>query len=157
MNLEQFLIQAKKPESILSQHVICFKDNEQEYPLLFFSLLGKQLKQIDINVETINLVSESDALIQSKLQTSFLGQKVFYWMKNFEDLDEKKRKLWIAFGQNYQGPNVIGFFISNQTPVLFKNDHLVIDLASAIDQRTFTQCLSFFGSRPAAGTAPVVT
>ncbi|MCX5921964.1 MAG: hypothetical protein NTX86_01420 [Candidatus Dependentiae bacterium] len=145
MNLNQLLAQMQKtPTFFYNYSVVCFQGN-QNYPLLFFSLLCTRLKTFeDRTIEIIDLAEEDSARVQSKLQTSFLGLKVFYWFKNISDLDEKKRKFWLGYFQSYAGPHTLAFFVLDQTTLFSHKDHCAITMPDTIDQTAAVQVFSFF-------------
>jgi len=148
MNLNQFLSQIGSDGTTLSQHtVLCFKDasGNGSYPLLFFSLFCSQLKKNEtILVEVVDLSGQERNSIESKLQTSFLGLQTFYWLKNITEIDEKKRAFWMAYLSDYRGPNVVAFFTHDQSVTMTKDDHVVIVIPDAIDQKTFLSLAAFF-------------
>jgi hypothetical protein len=155
MNLSQFLIQAQQPKFFESHTVIAFCG--QSYPLLFFSLIHNRLKEQNGNLfATIDMLEEDQASILAKLQTSFLGQSIVYFLKNFDELGEKEKQHWFSLLQHYQGPNCIMVYVSD---VLTKQQdpHAIIILDPLIDQKNFLQLLHFFDAAFAINKKELVT
>lgn len=98
------------PTVILSRSVVCFRAHHH-YPLLFFSALLQRIKkQYDMPIEIIDLAVHDLASIKGRLETSFLGQTVFCWLRNVSDAPVKVRKELLSYLSTYAGPNRVAFF-----------------------------------------------
>lgn len=98
------------PTVILSRSVVCFRAHHH-YPLLFFTALLQRIKkEYDMPVEMIDLSVHDFASVKGKLETSFLGQTVFCWLRNVSDVSVKVRKELFAYLATYTGPNRVAFF-----------------------------------------------
>jgi len=107
MDLFQLIID---PTAIFSRPVVCFRAHQQ-YPLLFFSALVQLIKkQHNMPVEMIDLSIQDLSSIKGKLETSFLGQTVFCWLRNVSDASVKVRKELLSYLSTYTGPNNVAFF-----------------------------------------------
>lgn len=162
MNLSQFLIQAKKPDSLVGYPVIYFKagvtgfKDNQTYPLLFFSVLTSHLKKNNLMVQAIDFVDETDAAIYAKLQTSFLGQKIVYLLQNLQELDDKKLRSWLGYLQLYQGPNTLICYVHADWPIQLNNEHLEVMVSDVVDQKITMQLMTVFGSGVSANSTAVL-
>lgn len=144
MNLSQFLSKASPSFFDNSQSILCFKGSSDAYPLLFFAMLCNHIKQTaTIGFSYIDVQQEDFNVIQAKLETSFLGQKTFYWLKSAIDIDEKKRKQLNAYLVQYQGPNVVGIFLALESQTASDAAEIIVD--PLIDQKTFKQLVSYLG------------
>lgn len=142
MNLAQFLSKSSFFDDNSSATVLYFKGSQDAYPLLFFSILCNRIKQnIQIPVAYIDVAQEDFNNIQSKLETSFLGQASFYWLKSAVDIDEKKRKQLISYLSHYQGPNSVGVFVPLELSVPQDAVEIIVD--PLIDQKTFVLFMKF--------------
>src|SRR5581483_839665 len=138
MNLAQFFSKSTFSFFSDSHSVIYFKGSETAYPLLFFSMLFNHLKKTtDIPLSYIDLSQEDFNSIQSKLETTFLGQKTFFWLKSIVELDEKKRKQIKLYLDQYQGPNTIAVFVPLEMQLVQDAAEIIID--PLIDKKTFAQ------------------
>ena len=139
MDLIQFFNCAKNPDWWHSQVIISYTG--KEYPLLMFSGV---LKLIPAPVSVIDLQKESWDCACARFQSSFLGNKNFFWLKNIASLESKTRVIVLDFIKKYKGPNCIIFF--NDSVVAFKDvaDKVSVDLPVECDQRQASLLLPFF-------------
>ncbi|MCL4229692.1 hypothetical protein KJZ61_03335 [Candidatus Dependentiae bacterium] len=120
----------------LSQHRVMVYVGEGEYPLLFFMAFLKKLRSCENAViESIDVQECGLDAAQLRLETSFLGNSTIYWLKSFDMLDEKKRKLWFKYMSSYIGPNSIMLFVDSEHKLLMDNhkEYLRIDVPHVID------------------------
>lgn len=83
-------------------------------------------------------------VLQSMLETSFLGNKVFYWLGDISPLEARQRQHLIDYCSKYQGPHHIGFFLDVTTSY---NDHdtaLIIILEDTLTHDSYTTLYQFF-------------
>ena len=95
----------------------------------------------ELPVSFIDVHQEDFSGVQAKLETSFLGQKTIYWLKNCIDLDEKKKKQLLTYLSGYSGPNIVGIFLSLDMPTPPNAQEIIIE--PLIDQKTFTHIAQF--------------
>ena len=146
MNLSQFFSKSAAPDFFTTQSILCFKGSAESYPLLFISLLCTRLKRMqELPILFIDVQDESFPSIQAQLETSFLGQKTIYWLKNCIELDEKKKKQLLPYLANYSGPNVIGIFLPLDIATPAQAQEVIIE--PLIDQKTFTEIARFFDAQ----------
>jgi len=132
---------------------ICFKGKKDSYPLLFFSLLFRQLKQTCSHPVQVLSHDIGIALIKSSLATSFLGQASLYWLKNIAAYKPKQKKELVSFLKHYSGLNGAVFFV-DETIVCAKKDFgCMIDIPEKIDETSFRSLCSFLGHKSIAGHA----
>ena len=158
MDLLNFFTHITESDFFDKHSRICFKGiAKQEYPLLFFSLLCVQIKKMGtIPVEVIDLAQADVVQTKSKLATSFLGNKTLYWLKNINDLRDKKRKEWLSYLQEYQGPNSVAFFVEDGTKFISQRGVVIVQMPKAVDQKMFPQLMAFLGHTVSPRTSLIV-
>lgn len=156
MNLSQFLAKVNSIDFLSSQSIICFKGSADSYPLLFISLLCSQINRMqELPILYIDVHNQDFNAIQAQLETSFLGQKTIYWLKNSHELDEKKRKQLLSYLTHYAGPNIVGIFLPLEAPILAGAQEVIIE--PLIDQKTFIDIALFFGKEMHIASNPLMT
>lgn len=122
---------------MFSRPVICFRA-QQHYPLLFFSALLQQIKKrYDLPVEMIDLSVQDIASVKGRLETSFLGQTVFCWLRNISDLPIKTRKELLSYLATYTGPNKVAFFAYHVDVPRVELHWMDVLIPEAIDRNQF--------------------
>lgn len=154
MHIAQFFSKVDDAVFFHTQAVICFKGNQEAYPLLFFSLLFKRLKTMPII--SIDCVSEQWPTIQAQLETSFLGQRYIYWLGNISELDEKKKKQLIVYLGHYTGPNCVALFLPAELSIANKQCEEIM-VEPLIDQTSFIKLLTFFEKNGSVNIQSIVT
>ncbi len=141
MNLITFLQTFSSNKTLPSKHVFLFHGTM--YQSLFFSYLLEQIKAKHYT-ETIDIAEQDFASVQSRLQTSFLGQSVVYWLKNSADLDEKTANKINTYVQSYTGPHTIVCFLSLKNKPMSTDMMATCDIDELkIDQNNFLSLLHF--------------
>jgi len=146
MKLSEFLLSIQQEKKLPSSHLICFsgKDN---YPLLFFSLLLNWLKKQQSSAVVSTAVHDQKELfMQAQLETSFLGTSLFYWIGNLMQCNRKIQIEWIDYLQKYQGPHKIAFFITQEVPLSFSDNTIVVTLPSAVSYEDMLLLQRLFSS-----------
>lgn len=147
MNTLSFLQTLTNPSFLHNYHSLVVS-SKSDYPLLLLSLVMQQLKKHNtLTVETIDLIQNDLGIVQSRLASSFLGSKVFYWLGNISALDAKKKKQWLAYVANYTGPNIIGYYVTTDL-VPAKNNHMQhVSFDHKVDEALLTTLIKLqFGS-----------
>ncbi len=148
MNFSDFLQQAKTKKIWSNKKVICFKG--QNYPILFFNRLFKILHQKNILPaphKNLFINSTDKKQLQANLQQSFLGQKSFYWLGEYNFKGKDQNKL-LDFLTVYKEPHFIAFFLNDEiisckiSSNLKKNT--VINMQDIIDESIFKKILKLF-------------
>lgn len=122
--------------------VICFTG--QPYPLLFFSLLLKNLKKSSGHeIKSINIETATTAELKAQLEVSFLGQTFITWCSDTAVLDAKQKKEFFSYLATYKGPHSVWFF-ADQDSIKPSDSWLVIPLESRIDWQQFSQLKHLF-------------
>lgn len=145
MQLQFSSFLAKDAQWFTQHSVIYFKSADEQYPLLFFSMLNHRLKKQGLIVESIAM-SHGDALIRAKLHTSFLGMTSYYWL-HAGDASEKEVAAWLAELNTYAGPNNIGVFVSSAHDVVGGDGQVHVQLPKQIDSATFMALAHYFGKQ----------
>lgn len=138
------------PIILFSRPVVCFRA-QQQYPLLFFSALLQQIKKrYDLPVEMIDLSVQDVASVKGRLETSFLGQTVFCWLRNISDLPIKTRKELLNYLATYTGPNRVAFFAYHVDVLRVELRWLDVLIPEAIDRNQFvTLATQMYGMQDA--------
>lgn len=152
MKFATFLTQCQQPSFWQNHAVICFR--AQQYPLLFFSQLFRQLaaqKIIEQPPQLISYALQDHASICTTLAQHFLGQEAFYTLGDVGGgRVDKKLGQTLAFLAGYQGPHRVLFFIASDVKLpaecgaSLKAVH-TIELENNIDQRLFERLSSALG------------
>ncbi|MFC1842129.1 hypothetical protein ACFLYU_00515 [Candidatus Dependentiae bacterium] len=152
MRLIEFIDKINTKSPVFSEHVLFhFKSSSKgQYPLLFFSFFIKKLKVFMptgingiVGTEAINLAAQNASTVKSKLETTFLGQKKFYWLEDVSALKAKDKSSWVAYLKNYTGPNLVAFYSDSAVKLGLSNKNLVIEIDPFVDQRTFIKLVQF--------------
>ena len=108
MQLPDFLKKIHEKPDLPDVAVVAYES--ATYPAYFFSLL---LAIIKAKTSCVTLDSELHKLadIKAQLETSFLGSRMLYWVKNTHTLDAATRKSWLSYMKTYQGPHCVLFFV----------------------------------------------
>ncbi len=152
MTFIQLLDMLKNPESLTRYRVIAFQGSE--YPLLFFSLVGSRLKAAHVPFEVIDCAEHDSSFLEAKFQTSFLGQQLFFWLKNSENLSDRARKWLFKFVADYQGPHTIALFVPADALLTLNKESMLVVIPQALDSKTITSlALCLHKSAPHAAQA----
>jgi hypothetical protein len=108
MEIKALLTSLDDIHFLTDKSVLCFR-GKQEYPLLFLSSILKKIKT-SITIEMVDVSEQEFTQIVGRLQTSFLGTRVLYWLRNISDLNQTKKKTLLDYIRYYNGPNIIAFF-----------------------------------------------
>lgn len=112
MNVQNFLELLKKPDSFDDYSVLCFSG--KTYPALFFSRMFRYIKQQKSSLVMRTDLESTDIAHQSlPFETSFLGQKVWYWMGDTTVLHQKKSEAFFEYCQRYTGPHLLIYFTTS--------------------------------------------
>jgi len=141
MNFTTFLETFITGKTLPAKHVFIF--HGASYPILFFAKFIEQIKK-QYYLEVIDVVEQDFSANMSRLQTSFLGQSVFYWLKNGPELDEKKANKIVTYLQEYQGPHTVICFLQTKSKPTASTDSLVIDMDEVkVDRECFALIMRF--------------
>jgi len=135
MELKTFLSSLDNAQFLTDKSVLCFR-GKQEYPLLFFSSVLKKIKK-HISVEMVDISEQDFANIAGRLQTSFLGTRVLYWLRNVSALNKAKKKKLLDYVRSYSGPNVIVFFATYDDVPRIAQGWIEIPLPDEVQANTF--------------------
>lgn len=143
MNLTQFLASCSDKKNLFEDISLISFQGQKEFPLLFFSLYFTWLKKnVSSPIETID-VSEYDlATIVAKLETSFLGNRVVYWLRNLSAVEEKKRLKISTYLSSYNGSNCIIFFSNSREKLDARA--VIVEMQDLVSKQDFIAIFSFF-------------
>lgn len=134
MKLEK-LLHSKNVQHVKNSSVICL--HAKEYPLLFcrefIAYLGALEKCMIISSQ---MGSDNIGHSIASLNTSFLGQKSWYWLHSDRHLLKKAYDTWHHFLRHYTGPNTLIFF-TDKLPTKLPSHWFVITLPDAINKTNF--------------------
>ncbi|MDP3889106.1 MAG: hypothetical protein Q8Q25_01005 [bacterium] len=140
IRFEQFL----KKSTPTGTNVVCFLGTD--YPLLFFAQLRMNMQGTSNGmIETINLKEIENSLFQSRLQTSFLGNSVIYFLKELDTLEQEKKQVVLTFLNTYHGPNTVCFFLPRDVQHQPASHWTIIELPSVIDKKVFSILITWYG------------
>jgi hypothetical protein len=144
MKFLEFLLNIQQNKKIPVTSLICFR-SQDNYPLLFFSLLFSWLrKEQSLRIVSIDVEHQKESLMQAQLETSFLGSSLFYWLGNFSKYSKKMQNQWIAYLQKYQGPHTVAFFLTKETSVSFSDYASIVTIPSIISYEEMLQLQQLF-------------
>lgn len=133
MQLKQFLDQIKNENSFLeTQNVISFTLSDGSMPVVFIAHLISYLKTKQLPIEMFSVNEAELSHIFSRLETSFLGMKISYWLRGIDDLDKKSRQQLLAYLGQYQGPHQILFICNKEEAAGYFAKKTCVDLPSTI-------------------------
>lgn len=116
MQLKQFIEQSvASPGFFKTAPVLAFVYSAQKTaPILFASFLMSHLKQHG-SIDSFHVADVSLAQLCSRLETSFLGMEVTYWIKGIDELDKKTHQALFRYLEGYNGPHRVVLFCTNQS------------------------------------------
>lgn len=126
----------------------------KEYPAFFLSDFFTQIKEVIAPHYTGLQVMDTPTLAMGEcmasLETTFLGMRSVYWLKNISDVPASSHKQWFSYVSNYQGPHCIIFFIDASDAATMDD---IITIPPAVDKQLFTQLFIFFAGSSGAQRA----
>lgn len=133
MQLKQFLDQIKNENSFLeTQNVVSFTISDGSMPVVFIAHLISYLKTKQFPIEMFSVNEVELSHVFSRLDTSFLGMKISYWLRGIDDLDKKSRQQLLAYLSQYQGPHQILFICNKEEAASYFAKKICVDLPSTI-------------------------
>lgn len=146
MDLKIFLEHAKNQEWWLNQSIVFFI-MDADYPRLFFAQLFKQIMPLIGAVQSLDFHDTENAhAIRAACESSFLGQKSYYWCKHLGVLDAKRRGSWLDYCKNYRGPNCLLVGVS-QAPAGIDKHIVQVPIAELTTSAEIQQMLAWSGIR----------
>lgn len=130
MHIIKFIEQAQTTPDFPELAVI--KLQSESYPALFLAQCINALKtrtlctSLDTEIHKLND-------IKAQLETSFLGNRMIYWVKNIHTLDATSKKHWQAYVSDYQGPHCIIYWSQAEKIAQENAQHLYVDLPTQCD------------------------
>ena len=145
MHLEQFIQQIIVTPSDLFKHpVIAFYG--AEYSPLLMSHLIKQISNRNPGMVTsLSMHDHDSSALNAQFQTSFLGRSSIYWLADsLVQTPRAKQQEWLAYLQQYQGPNTIIFFVTGQPPKSIPASCEVISMPDQLSRELITAVVKLY-------------
>lgn len=149
MHITEFLRMFKDTPDLSGVFAVTFES--ESYPGYFFSQL---LVLIKSHTTCVTLDSEQYKLgdIKAQLETSFLGSRMLYWVKNTHELDAVTKKAWASYMKNYQGPHCVMYWNAGSPDRVkteskepgFLEPSLHVELPTLIDPTVYKALYEFF-------------
>ncbi len=106
--------------------------DEHAIPLIFASLLIKDLKEKGTSVTSLDVSKDSLGHISAHIETSFLGNECMYWLRGFQEIDKKSREQLYEYLSTYHGPHRLIIFDTEANLSKFFSKQLVVKIPSTI-------------------------
>ena len=133
MQLKLFLDQIQNESSLLeNQNVISFAISDSSMPVVFIAHLISYLKTKQLPIEMFSVNEAELSHVFSRLETSFLGMRISYWLRGIDDMDKKSRQQLLTYLAQYQGPHQILFICNKEETAGYFAQKMCVDLPSAI-------------------------
>lgn len=122
------------------QKVVVFSGSS--YQFLFFSLFIQRFKKnVSCSFQTIDISSDTSQ-IMSQLNMSFLGNELFYWLGNVDNLDARQKKQWFTFLSEYTGPHHL-FCFTKDAQKLSALEHVsLVHVTEELDKILYKKLVS---------------
>lgn len=144
MQLSLFLDHIQKNSSYLEKEaVIPFIYSTDVLPIVFNAHLISYLKEKNNTIELLDVEELELSHIFSRLQTSFLGMKLVYWLRGIENRDKKSRQQLINYLSEYQGPHHVIYMMSKDDSAYYSKKN-GIELPSVLSTDMILSLLGTF-------------
>lgn len=139
----------------VSNHTVIVCKGEDDYPLLFFSYFLKYFRSTSkVTVESLDLQDLPMNEIQVKLETCFLGMQTIFWLRSYDFLDEKNKKIWTSYLNVYQGPHTILFFTTDAKQFQRRE---CLEIPRSINKQQYLLFMRWFSLKPSAVGTHMIT
>lgn len=144
MHLKEFLDQTTSDGNLFrAGSVTCFAVKETHaIPIIFLSQIMATARMQEKVIESVDFTDASLAQVLGKLQTSFLGMGLIYYLRNCYELDKKNRQLLFEYLSTYQGPHQILLCALNEDAIRLSKQCLV-EIPDAINAVTLLSLFNF--------------
>lgn len=133
MQLKQFFDLIQNNISFLEKdNVMVFACLEGAIPIVFTAQLLSFFKDKQIPIEMLGVDDLEPSHIISRLETSFLGMKICYWIRGMDALDKKTRQQLLTYLAYYKGPHQIIFLGTHNELNAHFSKRTYIELPAAI-------------------------
>lgn len=140
LELSRFMTESQNRDFITAQSVIYFTGSE--YPSLFFMHM-RLLMQKDFLVEVIDMAQEETVVVMNRLSTSFLGNRVVYFITGIDTDSRAKGFNFFTYLESYSGPHIIVLHAPQEK--LSQDKHvLIITIPDKVDKLLFSVLISWF-------------
>ena len=148
MDLYKFL-SALEENQFSDSRVILFKHSNEygaQPPLIFFQHFLAQVKNTGKYLEFIDVLEQPISHIVARFETTFLGNTVFFWLRNFHALELKKRKKLLIYLAKYQGGHTIATALDDTLQIPLPGV-VIVDMPAVVDHILFKKLTVWFGQR----------
>jgi len=147
MDFKTFLSAASTKEFWHSTQRFCFQGSA--YPISFFTTLFAQAEAqhlLPVSLQKINLETLDKKNFKALLEQTILGSLTFYWFGDLDELgSDKATKELVEYLYSYQGPNIVGYFISADTKLPSKTKTNIIAIETSLDLSMFYSLSTLLG------------
>lgn len=141
MILSEFLKRLNAGPDFPGLAVIAFQ--AEAYPAAFFAQMIALLKSKTV-VASLDLEQQKLGEIKAQLETSFLGSRMIYWVKNSHDLDAAGKKAWDGYVKTYTGPHCIAYASEKVSSKLTSEHAILVELPEYVDATLYSTLYSAF-------------
>lgn len=147
MQLSEFLaLISTAPDFPGVSVIVCESDT---YPASFLSQIITSLKSRTL-CGSLDTETHKIPDIKAQLETSFLGSRMLYWVRNTHQLDAATKKAWHAYVARYEGPHCILYWSGPESRVKgsakteLPAGHLCVEIAQYVDIKTYSVLSAYF-------------
>lgn len=105
MELSEFLTKVEHLSESSGLSVVAFQG--EDAPSLFLSRFFARAQGSFFSTASLHADTTSLQDAQAALDVSFLGKRLVYWLKGFDELSSSVKKNWTSYIKTYEGPHCI--------------------------------------------------
>lgn len=142
MNFSEFLDYIKNLNTVSDFPTLTFTNfiESDQFSILFLNYLKSKF---DHSCISIDIQEASLANLKQSLEIAFLGTKQIYFIKNFNELEDKQKKEFYGYIVKYNGPHSAIFFDTKK--IIESNKNIIsIDLPENINLETYSKLFTLF-------------
>lgn len=145
MQLKLFLDQIQNESTVLeNQSIIVFTIPDGLMPVVFIAHLISFLKAKQHPIEMFSVGDAELSSIFSRLETSFLGMKISYWLRGVDEMDKKLRQQLLSYLAQYNGPHQILLMCAKEEAASYFSKKMCVELPSSVTPDLALLLLSSF-------------
>lgn len=152
MQLKLFLDQLRQENFFLEKKfVVPFVYPKEYVPIVFGGHLLSFLKEKNNTFEIVDMQECELSHIISCLETSFLGMKIGYWLRGFENKDKKFRQQLIQYLSEYRGPHQVLFMCGDDDIASYQSKMDYIEIPATISSDIARSLVTMFKKMSTSG------
>lgn len=140
MELSEFLSHVQQNPELSGTFVVAFQG--EKAPSSFFSRFFLRAKEDLFPVASLAAEVTSLQDCKARLNVSFLGSRLVYWIQGIEGLSSAQEKQWMLFIKLYQGPHCIMVYDSSRSLVSSETCR-VVEIPSTVSISLYKQLGQF--------------